>query len=209
LVYDLIRRKWFTKKTGQAAFPQTGFEISEPDTGERMVYGGIDTGFMVHMESGTYWDDGSSVGITQKVRTGDFFPSNNIWDKTTIRKFKIFLKRLTGSSVTNTLEVIAYIDTNLNAGSGVIFADANSASGYFVSFTDTTGVEWASATSSTTDLDIDVGLQRLIRVIDDLNQTGWGHSFEFTVTTSDVTKGFQPVLWGVQYRLERKDNTAT
>jgi hypothetical protein len=209
LVYDLIRRKWFRKTTGQAAFPQAGFEVGSKQTGQRYIYGGIDTGYMVHLESGTYWDDGSAAGITQKVKTGDFFPSQNIWDETTIRKFKIFIKRLTGSSVTNQLEVNYYTDTDLNAGSGVIFEDGNAASGIFVSWVDTDGVEWSSATSATIDLDLDVGLQRLIRVIRDLNRTGWAHAFEFTVTTSDITKGFQPVFWGTQYRINRKDNTAT
>jgi hypothetical protein len=210
LVYDLIRRKWFSKTSGQAAFPQTGFEVGEPDTGQRYIYGGIDTGFMLSLEDGTYWDDGSAAGITQKVKTGDFFPSENIWDETTIRKFKIFIKRLTGSSVTNTLEVLYYTDTDLNAGTGVIFEDGNAASGIYVSWTDTTDVlEWTSATSATINLDLDVGLQRLIRVIQDLNRTGWAHAFEFTVTTTDITKGFQPILWGTQYRVERKDNTAT
>jgi hypothetical protein len=209
LVYDLIRRRWFRKTTGQAAFPQTGFEVGAKQTGQRYVYGGIDTGYMISLETGTYWDDGSSAGITQKVKTGDFFPSQNIWDETTIRKFKIFIKRLTGSSVTNTLEVNYFTDTDLNAGSGVIFEDGNAASGIFITWTDTDGVEWASATSATVNLDLDVGLQRLIRVIQDLNRTGWAHAFEFTVTTSDITKGFQPVLWGTQYRINRKDNTAT
>lgn len=209
LVYDLIRRKWFEKKTGQSAFPQTGFEVGSPETGQRWVYGGIDTGYMVSLENGTYWDDGGALGIQQKVKTGDFFPSNNIWDETTIRKFKIFIKRLTGSSVTNTLEVNYYTDTDLNAGSGVIFEGGNTASGIHVSWVDTDGVVWTSATSATVDLDLDVGLQRLIRVIQSLNRTGWAHAFEFTVTTSDITKGFQPVLWGTQYRINRKDNSAT
>jgi hypothetical protein len=209
LVYDLIRRKWFKKTSGNAAFPQTGFEVGEPDTGQRYIYGGIDTGYMLEMESGTYWDDGNSLGITQKVLTGDFFPSGNIWDETTIRKFKIFIKRLTGSSSTNNLEVNYYTNTNLNAGSGVLFEDGNASSGIYVSWTDTDGVTWTSATSATIDLDLDVGLQRLIRVVQDLNRTGWSHAFEFTVTTSDVTKGFQPVLWGTRYRIERKDDTAT
>jgi hypothetical protein len=209
LVYDLIRRKWFQKKTGQAAFPQTGFEVGDPSTGRRRVYGGIDTGYMIELESGTYWDDGSAAGIGQKVKTGDFFPSDNIWDETTIRKFKIFIKRLTGSSSSNTLEVQYYTNTDLNAGSGVIFEDGNAASGIHVTWSDTDGVEWTSATSATIDLDLDVGLQRLIRVVQDLNKTGWSHAFEFNVTTDDISKGFQPVIWGTRYRVERKDDSAT
>ena len=209
LVYDLLRRKWFVKSSGQAAFPQTGFEVGEPHTGRRWVYGGIDTGFMVELESGTYFDDGTAAGITQTVKTGDFFPTKNMWDETTIRKFKIYIKKLIGSSVTNLLSVLYYTNTEINPGSGVLFEDGDTSWGGGVTWTDTDGVEWASAVSATVDLNLDVGLQRLIRVIQDLGKKGWAHAFEFSVTTSDVQKGFQPVYWGIQYRIERKDNTSS
>lgn len=210
LVYDLLRRKWFTKQTSQSQFPQTGFEIGEPHTGQRWIYGGIDTGFMITLEDGTVWDDGTSGGIAQKVKTGDFFPTNNPWDETTIRKFKIFIKRLSTSAVTNNLEVVYYTNTELSGGAGAIWEDGNTSSGIHVSWANVTdGVSWASGVSATVNLNLDVGLQRLIRVIQDLNKKGWAHAFEFSITTTDVAKGFQPVLWGVQFRVERKDNTST
>jgi hypothetical protein len=215
LVYDLIRRKWYTKKTGNASFPQTGFEISSPSTGQKYTYGGIAGGLLMHLESGTTWDDSAAttIGITQRVKTGDFFPSGNIWDETVIRKFKIFIKKLTDSGVTNNLEVIYYTNTEQNPGSGVIFQDSDTGSGIFVDWEDapaaSDGVFWESALTATIDLNLDVGLQRLIRIIQDLNRKGWSHAFEFTITTTDITKGFQPVAWGIQYRVERKDNTST
>jgi hypothetical protein len=208
LVYDLAKRKWYTKNTQLAESPTTGFEISDVTSGERMVYGGIDTGFMVHLEDGTYWDDGTSQGITQIVRTGDFFPSENIWDETLIRKIKLFTKRLEGSAVTNTLNINTYVNTELKSGNGVIFQDSNAAVSVEVDWEDSDDVEWAEEIGTSVDLDLDVGLNRLIRTVRSYNQKGWAHSFEFTVTTDDVTKGFQPVLWGFQYRFLRKDNTA-
>ena len=209
LVYDLVRRKWFTKTTGQAAFPQTGFEVGEPDTGRRYIYSGIDTGYMLELENSTYWDDGTAAGIAQKVKTGDFFPTNNIWDETTIRKFKIYIKKLVGSSVDNVMQVLYYTNTETNPGSGILFQDGAAAWGGAITWTDTDGVEWASAVSATVDLNLDVGLQRLVRITQDLGKKGWAHAFEFRLTTTDVTKGFSPVLWGVQYRVERKDNTSS
>ena len=210
LVYDLIRRKWFRKTTGQAQFPQAGFEVGEPNTGRRYIYSGIDTGYMIILEDGNYWDDGTTAGIAQKVKTGDFFPSNNPWDETLIRKFKIFIKRLTGSSTDNNLEISYYTNTELSAGSGAIWEDGNTPTGIHVSWADiTAGVSWSSGVSATVDLSLDVGIQRLIRVIQDLNKKGWAHAFEFAITTTDVAKGFQPVLWGTQYRISRKDNTST
>jgi hypothetical protein len=208
LVYDLERRKWFTKNTQLAKTPTCGFEVSNVDTGERMIYGGIDSGFMLHLENGTLWGDGGVNGITQIVRTGDIFPSENIWDETLIRKMKIFTERLIGSSVTNTMTIRTYVNTELKAGNNVIFQDSNAALNIEVDWEDTTDVEWAEEIGTTVTLDLDVGLQRLIRSVRTYNQQGWSHSFEFEVTTTDVTKGFQPVLWGFQYRLVRKDNTA-
>ena len=41
-----------------------------------------------------------------------------------------------------------------------------------------------------------------------MNEKGWSHSFEYEVSTNDVNKGWQPIVWGIQYRVERKDNTA-
>ena len=67
---------------------------------------------------------------------------------------------------------------------------------------------WQSAAAAVLDLSLNVGLDRVVRLIQDLNERGWAHSFEFEVTTNDVNKGWQPIVWGIQYRVERKDNTA-
>jgi hypothetical protein len=206
LVYDLRRRKWYEKSTGTSNMPQTGFHVHHPTTGERHIYGGINTGEMVHLEEGTTWGDTTNAGITQRVKTGDFFPSGNIWDETLIRKFKIFIKRLKGSSVQNTLNITYYTNTEEKAGTGVLWQDAEVGSGIHVSW-ENYWVEWDSGVSAT--IDLAVGLQRVIKVNHDLNRLGWAHAFEFELTTTDVEKGFQPMIWGTQYRVERKDNTAS
>jgi hypothetical protein len=207
LVYDLRRRKWFQKDPGISQFPQTGFEIGEPDTGQRYIYGGIDNGHLVDMETGTVWGDGLGTGITQVVKTGDFFPSGNIWDETLIRKFKIFLRRLKGSSLTNILTVTYYTNTEEKAGAGVLWQDEAVGSGVNVSWQDTDAVIWDSGATAT--INLAVGLQRVSKVNHDTNLLGWAHAFEFTLTTTDVEKGFQPLIWGTQYRIERKDNTSS
>lgn len=210
LVYDLRRKKWYEKSTGKSDFPQSGFNISSVQTGEHHVYGGVDTGHMIHLEEGTTWGDGvNNAGITQNVKTGDFFPSGNIWDETLLRKFKIFIKRLTGSSVTNTLQIRYYTNTEELADNGVIWQDSEAGSGVAVDWENSPdeGVEWDSGISAT--INLAVGLQRVVKVNHDLNRVGWAHAFEFTLTTTDVNKGFQPIIWGTQYRVERKDNTAS
>jgi hypothetical protein len=209
LVYDLIRRKWFTKDTGQSAFPQCGFEVGDQATGQRYVYGGYDSGFMIQLESGNTWGDSLASGIQQKVKTGDFFPSQNIWDETTIRKWKLFMKKLTNSGATNNLAVSYYKDTETNSGQAITWQDEDTDSGISFDWEDSTDYEWTSSLSSLYSLNLDVGLQRLLKVVQDLNRKGWAHAFEFELTTTDVSKGFQPIMWGVRYRVERKDDTAT
>jgi hypothetical protein len=177
----------------------------------------VDIGKMIHIEKGTSWgctyaDPTSGSGIVQTLRTGDFFPSNNIWDETRLRKFKIICKKIPSSvSVTSHNLNINYYGDAANDAANVIFP-----SGVYVDFHDLDydgdGVDetqWVSAAAAVLDLSLSVGLDRVVRLIKDMNETGWAHSFEFEVTTNDVNKGWQPIVWGIQYRIERKDNTST
>ena len=198
LVYDLMRRKWYKKSTGAASAPQCGFQVMHPTTGERFTYGGLSTGFMIQMEDGTSW---AGTGINQVVRCGDFWPSGNIWDYTIIRKFKIIAKKMT-SAATVYLNVNYYNNTEMASGQSVIWLDDD------VVFTDG-DVAWAHAVTTSMALTLSIGLQRSVRKIVDLNYAGYAHAFEMEVTTSDVEGGFQPLLWGIRYRVERKDDTAT
>lgn len=222
LVYDLLRKKWFKKHTGTAEFPQAAWNVMDPSTGEQANYGGVDDGTMIHLEKGTSWGATYASGsagsvITQTLRTGDFFPSNNIWDETLIRKFKIICKKLTGSISVNSHNLnINYYGDAANDAANVIFQDADPAAGVAVDFYDmdvdgdsVNETQWQSAAAAVLDLSLNVGLDRVVRLIKDMNEKGWAHSFEFEVATDDVDKGWQPIVWGLQYRVERKDNTAT
>jgi hypothetical protein len=207
-VYSFEYKGWYEKKVGTATFPLSGFEVKD-EFGATFAFGGLGTGRMMHFDNGTTWD---GVGITQKVRTGDIFATKSIWDEVRIRKFKLILRRIDESA---TLNIRYYGDTAEDSGVGVTFITAalaaTAAGGNAVSFTDSTdnNVSWATPTSSTVDVSLATGLQRLIRKITNLNRTGWAHAFEFDVTTDSSNKGFQPVLWGVRYQITRKDDTAT
>lgn len=219
LVYDLIRKKWFRKDTGTAAFPQCAWNVMDPDTGEQKVYGGIDTGRMIELEDGTSWNatfgtNNDGTGITQLLKTGDFFPSDNMWDLVLIRKFKLICKKLPASTSATVLSMNYYANSG-TGGSNVIFQDADSSLGTNVDFYDmdvdgdgTNETEWESAASGTMNLSLSVGLDRVVRLIQDMNNLGWAHAFQFDVTTTDASKGWQPIIWGIQYRVERKDNKA-
>ena len=181
LVFDLAKRKWFEKVTHASHYPQSGWEVVNPDTGQRYTYAGKQDGFMVQLETGTYWDDGVPTGIVQSVTTGDFYPTNNMWDVTTLRKHKLLVKELTqvGQSA-NTATIKHYLDTEEEA--------------YTVGTFDMANVK---------------GTQKLVRVVNNMNKTGVQHAFNYSVTTLSEAKGLQPIAWGVEFRQERKDNTAT
>jgi len=40
----------------------------------------------------------------------------------------------------------------------------------------------------------------------DLNLAGWSHCFELKSNTTLTPQGFQPIAWGIRYRVERKDD---
>jgi hypothetical protein len=67
---------------------------------------------------------------------------------------------------------------------------------------------WASAVTASFFLNINNSIQRVMQKTIDLNHRGWSHGFEFEVSTSDIAQGFQPIAWGVRYRVERKDDTS-
>jgi hypothetical protein len=219
LVYDLMRKKWFRKDTGADEMPQTAWSVMDT-TGEQMNYGGIDTGFMVKLEDGTSWNTTKSsgtdgTGIEQIVKSGDFFPSDNIWDFCILRKLKILCRKLPAASSATTLQITEWGNAS-ESGSNVVWQDSDAAAGINVDFTnmdvDSNSVletEWVSAASGTIDLSLNIGQTRIIRLIQDLNTQGWVHAYEFAVTTTDAVKGWQPLFWGVQFYVSRKDNKAT
>lgn len=205
LVYDLMRKKWYTKDTGTAAMPQAAWATVAP-TGENFVFAGTNDGYIMRLEDGTSW---AGTGIRQVIRTGDFWPSKNAWDETLIRKFRIICKKFPDTANDHTLEIFYFNNTSADSGTALTWAEASIASGIAVSFVDTDDVLWSSASATSIQLGLDVGLQRTIRLIQDFNYRGWAHAFQFEVTTDDVEKGLQPILWGLRYRVERKDDTAT
>jgi hypothetical protein len=201
LVYDLKRKRWYKKDTGSATLPLSGFNVTDT-TGGKYVYAGLSNGYVMRLENGTNWD---GVGIAQKVKTGDFWPSNNIWDETLIRNVKIIARRIQES---HNLYINYFGNTAQTSGVGVTFVDSDDNGCYF---TDSVAAQadtaWAGVPSSTLDLSVASGLNRLTFQNKTLNRTGWAHAFEWEVTTDDTTKGFQPVAWGIRYYVIRKQDT--
>jgi hypothetical protein len=205
LVYDLERKKWYSKSTGIAATPQAAWPCVA-DTGENFVFAGTDDGYVMKLEVGQSW---SGVGIRQVIKTGDFWPSKNIWDETLLRKFRLICRKFPDTANEHNLEIFYFNNTDTISGIGTSWAESSVAAGIAVDFEDTDDVEWVDPATTSLALNVDVGLQRTIRLVQDFNYRGWAHAFQFEVTTDDITKGLQPIIWGLRYRIERKDDTAT
>jgi hypothetical protein len=206
VTYDLRRKKWFRKEPSTRSMPQCAFNVMHT-TGEQKVLAGIETGYLMYLETGKNWDGNP---IVQRIRTGDFWPSDNIWDETLLRKFKMYTHKTAESGVD--LDIYFYANTAKAIGNDVNWADSTATDVTWADTTSsTTDTTWAAVVSAniTLDLDTSLGLQRIARVVKDLNRTGWAHALAFEVSTSDSTKGFRPVSWGLRYRLERKDDQAT
>ena len=191
LVYDLARKKWFEKDTGAAYMPQMAFQVQDTD-GRKYVYAGIDTGYLMRLENDTDWD---GTGITQKLATGDFFPSNNIWDQTLVRRLKVVAKKIDED---HTLQVHYYSNTSLTVGQDFIWTDSIDSE-----WKDSDDFEWKS--SQALELDLNVGTNRLVRATVPMNKIGWAHGFLFEVTTTDSEKAFQPIAYGLEYYYVRDD----
>ena len=211
--YDIVRKKWYQKDTGVADKAQCGFPVVASD-GNAYIYAGSLNGYMYHLENGANF---AGTPITNEVQTGDFFPSQNEWDITRIRRLKFSAKRVVETDAN--VEFYYYGNTDDDGGLSVRFQDttttlANSgAAGLtFVDVTATlansgdAGVSWSSQVAQLLDLSITSGLNRLMRKTEPLNQTGWCHSFKFLFTSSETQKGMQPIMWGIQWEYVRKDH---
>lgn len=192
-VFDLVRKKWFEKATGTAEKPQCGFRVMDA-YGVQYIYGGIDTGYMMQFEDGTSWD---GTGITQKVVTGDFWPTGSMWDQTRIRQIKVAAKRI---SEEHDLKLIYYADTNMAEGTDFVWSDTAD-----FAWIDTDDFAWASIELATLELDLATGLYRLVRTTETTDLLGWSHGFGFQLTTDDSAKGFQPIAWAIEFQFVRKD----
>ncbi len=57
--------------------------------------------------------------------------------------------------------------------------------------------------NSLTGLDLTSGTDRLCRLTQDANFTGWSHRFKFAASTSSTPKGFQPIMFCYQYTVDK------
>lgn len=193
LVYDLVKKKWFTKDTSTANFPQVGIPVDD-DYGTSYVYAGIDTGRLMRLENGTDWD---GTDIEQILTTGDFWPSGNIWDKTRIRYLKVVATRIDESAPLN---VDLLVDGDSDNGVDFVWQDTDD----FV-WTATDDFVYVEFSAPELSLRLDAGNSRIVRSTTGLNQLGWTYGVKFELTTGSSSKGFQPIGFGIEYQYVRDD----
>jgi hypothetical protein len=206
-IYDLVRRRWFEKDIGTAAWPQCGFPVYT-STGQQLIYSGLDTGRMVQQEKGTTW--GGSVAIEQEIGVGDFFPSENIWHNTRIRYLFLVCKKIVEDA---DVEIYHFADTDDTGTDAVVFRDVSAAIGgsagvTFVDDWDSDGVNdiaWAAAVSTTLDISLAGSVERLAKLNKSMNKLAWSHGFSFKLSTSSTNKGFRPLMWGIRWEYERHE----
>jgi len=214
LVYDLVRKKWFRKDTGNGDRIQCGWRVSAVN-GDQYIYGGTLIGKMVQLELGTSW---GGSNIDNEVQTADIFPSGSEWDITRIRRLKFVCKR-TNENNTD-VNYFHYVDTNAATGVIVNFIDVSASysqsSSVGFAFTDVDVSEGITTSSgedgyffnadSPESIDISQsGDTRIVRATNIFNETGWAHSFKFVYSSASTPKGMQPIMWGVQFDVTRKD----
>jgi len=190
LVLDLKRQEWFEKTTGAASMVRCGFEVVDSN-GAQYIYGGTATGFMMRLEYGTSW---SGTGITQKLVTGDFYPSENVWHKTLLRRLKLVAKKI---SEAHTVTILYRKDTDPTDAVGLVWDDCDA-----FTWEDCTAYTWEEASVSTMSLTSD-NPDRLLRKTINTNYLAWTHAVGFEVTTTTTNKAFQPIGFGFEYAVIR------
>lgn len=203
LVFDMKRNRWFKKDPSPQHLPQMLVNVQN-EAGTMYLYGGIDSGRLMHIENGYNWDGNE---IVQEVHSGDFWPDENIWNLSEGRYLKLAAKRMTEDVE---VEVIHYKNSEVEGGVGVTWKADD------VSFVDVTaaltvsglaGVAWAAPTLSALNFDLTLGTERIVRDTGALNNIqGWCFSFKFKVATSNTPGGFKPLFWGLKSRYMRDDD---
>lgn len=157
LAYDLTRNKWYEIDPG--TYWQAIWPMFDTD-GNRYLYGGIDTGYMLRLNNGTSW---AGTGIQAIVETGDFLPFN-IWNQGRMRRVKVLATRIDEDV---DLNVYHYADTADDDSTVDMTLDLNSGSNRLTWNTTDFSAEsylfhrfkFSTTTSST----------------DDLTLLGWGY----------------------------------
>lgn len=197
-VYDLRRKKWYEKELATASPVQCGIPVYD-DYGVQYTYGGLLTGYMMRLENGASWD---GTNIDQKVQTGDFWPSDNIWHQTRIRYIMLVAERVDEDA---DVSVYHFADTDVTGTDQVSFTDMSGGVSW-ADHPDETPV-WGETSSISINLQASGQSERLARDSRPIDKLAWAHGFSFEISTASVPRAFRPIAWAIRWGYERHDQT--
>jgi hypothetical protein len=148
----------------------------------------------MRLENSNSWD---GTNITQKLITGDFWPSGSVWDKTRIRYIKVVSERIAESHV---LSVFHMPDGDAEEGVATVWQDTTN-----TLWTDTDTIWKQVEGAADVTLNLSAGNKRITRSTAAVNLLGWSHAFKFEVDMSDSDKGFRPIGWAIMWYYQRDD----
>lgn len=88
LTYNLIEKKWSKIATGTKNVPQATFRVMD-DSGNIYFYGLIDSGYLIRLENGNFWDE--TERIEGYIITNFMIAAGNVFQTTLIRNLKLIV----------------------------------------------------------------------------------------------------------------------
>ncbi len=87
VVYNMTLKRWFQKVPSGSfyTYPQAGFRVADA-VNKQYAIGCRNDGFLMRLEDGTTWDGDD---IVQSVATGEFLPTESIFDLVRIKRVKL------------------------------------------------------------------------------------------------------------------------
>jgi len=87
VVYNMTLKRWFQKVPAGSlcAYPQAAFRVADA-VNKQYVFGCRNEGSLMRLEHGTTWD---GADIVQSATTGEFLPTDNIFDLVRIKRVKL------------------------------------------------------------------------------------------------------------------------
>ena len=84
--YSMIYKRWAKKNTGTQPVPQATFQVNDVN-GNLYTYALFNNGHMAILENGSLWND--TEYIKCDITSGEQFPSNDIFDVSFVRRYKL------------------------------------------------------------------------------------------------------------------------
>ncbi len=203
LVYRWKEKRWFKKQCPN--YPIAGASVRD-DNGQRYSYTGHDNGYLVRQENTATWDD--STSIYYEWETGDFLPTNSMFDVTRL-DFLTMLMARTEEDLTLTVRHMVDGDDTFSL---YLVSDGSGGWDYYMVSDGSGG--WLyygfSAGENVMGIDLDAGSSRIVMPVEALNEFSVGrlHRLNFSgyagATTGAEVNAIKAMGGEILYHLDHK-----